>query len=124
LSGLSKAIEALKHGKALLLFPEGSRMKDGALHPARPGLGLISVQGNAHIVPCYISGSNRPGRWMVRRTPVRIWFGPSRHWREVAGTDADLPPGRVLYQRLGERVMQEIAQLKNGQEMSASRGAA
>jgi 1-acyl-sn-glycerol-3-phosphate acyltransferase len=124
LSGLSKAIEAVRRGKVLVLFPEGSRMRDGALHPARPGLGLIAVQADARIVPCYISGSNQPARWLLGRTRVRIWFGPARHWREFAGVDADLAPGRALYQRLGERVMQEIAHLKNEQETSASRGAA
>jgi 1-acyl-sn-glycerol-3-phosphate acyltransferase len=124
LSGLSRAIAALKAGGGLLLFPEGSRMRDGELHPPRPGVGLMAVQADVPIVPCYISGSNRPRSWWTRSVRARIWFGAARPWRELAGSDADAPPGRLLYQRVGEGVMREIAALKSGQQRSASRGAA
>ena len=98
-------------------------MQDGELHPARPGLGLMAVQADARIVPCYISGSSEPRRWMFRRAPVRIWFGTARDWRDFAGAEKDLAPGRALYQKIGDAVMREIAALKN-EQMSASRGAA
>jgi len=124
MSGLSRAMATLKRGEALLMFPEGSRMRDGELHPARPGVGMMAVHADVPVVPCYISGSNRPRRWLMRRARVRIWFGPAYHWRDLAGEDATLPPGRALYQRVGEAVMREVAVLKTGQETSASRGAA
>jgi len=123
LSGLTRAMETLKRGGALLMFPEGSRMRDGELHPARPGVGLIAVQADVPIVPCYISGSNRPRRWLYRGTRVRIWFGVPRHWRELVGGDSE-EAGRMLYQRVGDTLMREIAALKSDQQSSASRGAA
>src|SRR5262245_29102686 len=49
MSGLSRAIDVLKRGEGLLLFPEGSRMKDGELHPARPGVGMMSVHADVPI---------------------------------------------------------------------------
>jgi 1-acyl-sn-glycerol-3-phosphate acyltransferase len=124
LSGLSRAIEALKRGGALLLFPEGGRMRDGELHPARPGLGMLAVSADVPIAPCYISGSNRPGQWWTRGAQVRIAFGPARDWRDYAGRETDLTPGRALYQRIGEAVMHDIAELRSAQRQSASRGAA
>lgn len=123
-SGLSRAVGVVRDGGAMLLFPEGSRMRDGALHPARPGVGMISVQTDVPVVTCYISGSSRPGRWLTRGTRVRIRFGPARHWRDLAGARADEPPGRALYQAVGDAVMREIAVLKMEQEKEASRGAA
>ena len=99
-------------------------MRDGALHPARPGVGLLSVQGDVPIAPCYISGTGSARRWMTRRARARIWLGAARHWREWAGPDQDPAPGRALYQRIGQEVMREIAALKSGQEITASRGAA
>ena len=124
LSGMSRAIERLESGGALLMFPEGSRMRDGELHPARPGVGMMAVHADVHIVPCVISGSNRPGKWWYRGVRPRIWFGGARPWRELAGEGADLAPGRALYQRVADAVMREIATLKSGQMASASRAAA
>ncbi len=124
MSGLSKAMEVLRGGKALIMFPEGSRMRDGQLHPARPGVGMLAVGTDALIVPCYISGSDRPGSWITRRSKLRVWFGPARSWKDLAGPEADLTPGRALYQGVGDGVMREIALLRAGQLTSASRGAA
>ena len=124
MSGLSKAIEVLRGGKALIMFPEGSRMRDGQLHPARPGVGMLAVGTDALIVPCYISGSDRPGRWITRRSKLRVWFGPARSWKDLAGPESDLTPGRALYQRIGDGLMREIAVLRAGQLNSVSRGAA
>ncbi len=123
LTGLARAIEKLKSGGALLMFPEGSRMRDGELHAARPGVGLLAVQTDARIVPCYISGSDKPSAWVWRRRRVRISFGDVRTWREMAG-EGDDEPGRALYYRIGQSLMKEIAALKGAQENSASRGAA
>ena len=124
MTGLARAMDVLKRGGTLLMFPEGSRMKDGELHPARPGVGMMAVSADVPIAPCYVSGSNQPKRWLTRRARVRIWFGAPRSWRELAGPDAELTPGRPLYQRLGDAIMREIAALKSDQEQSASRGAA
>ena len=123
LQGLTRAIDALRRGAAVLLFPEGSRMRDGELHPARPGVGLMAVNAEVPIAPCFISGSNRPGRWWHRGARVRIRFGKARDWRDYAGPESDLTPGRPLYQRIGARVMEDIARLRD-QERSASPGAA
>jgi 1-acyl-sn-glycerol-3-phosphate acyltransferase len=124
LSGMSRAMEKLRGGAGLLMFPEGTRMKDGELHPARPGVGMLAVNADVPILPCYISGSNRPRSWWTRRTRVRIWFGPPRHWKDLAGPETDSTPGRALYQSIGDAVMREIAILKTGQETAATYGAA
>ena len=124
LSGMSRAMDTIRNGKALLMFPEGSRMRDGELHPGRPGVGLLAVSADVPILPCYISGSNRPRRWWWRGTRVRISFGPPRHWKDLIDPETDLTVGRALYQSVSEGVMREIAILKTGQETSASLGAA
>jgi 1-acyl-sn-glycerol-3-phosphate acyltransferase len=124
LSGMSRAIEVLKRGEALLMFPEGSRMRDGELHPARPGVGMMAVSAGVPIVPCYISGSNRQREWLTRKTRVRISYGVARTWQELAGPETDPTPGRALYQKVSDAVMQEIGVLRTGQMTEASRGAA
>jgi 1-acyl-sn-glycerol-3-phosphate acyltransferase len=123
LSGLSRAMEVLQRGGALLLFPEGSRMRDGELHVARPGVGLLASNADVPVVPCHISGSGRPRKWWTRRERVRIRFGEARAWRDLAGDSATLPAGRARYQSIGEAVMREIAALRDA-EQTALRGVA
>ncbi len=124
LTGLTRAIDVLKAGHALIVFPEGSRMRDGKLHPARPGVGMMAVNADAQIVPCFISGSDRPKQWLSRRGTLRVSFGPVGSWRDFAGAVADEPRGRALYQGVADGVMREIARLKEQQLNSASRGTA
>lgn len=124
LSGLARARDVLRAGRALIMFPEGTRRRDGELHEARPGVGILAVSSDARVVPVYISGSNQPAKWLFRMGCVRVWFGPPRTWRELAGPDAELAPGRALYQSVGNGVMREIAALKASQLNSVTRGAA
>ncbi len=124
LTGMARAMDVLKRGEALLVFPEGTRSRDGELHPARPGIGMLACASDATIVPAYISGSDRPNGWLTRRTRVRVWFGVARPWKDFVSPEADLTPGRALYQAVGDAVMREIAVLRTGQMTSASRGAA
>jgi 1-acyl-sn-glycerol-3-phosphate acyltransferase len=124
LSGMTKAIAVLQRREGLLVFPEGTRSPDGELRAARPGVGMLAVHGDAVILPCSIIGTNRPGRWLLRRSRVRVWFGQARHWKDYLEPEADLAPGRALYQAVGDAVMREVAVLRTGQMTSASRGAA
>lgn len=124
LSGLSKAMVVLRAGGALLMFPEGTRIRDGRLHAARPGVGMLAVATDARIVPAYVSGSNRPSRWFFRLGRLRVSFGPARTWRELAGPEAGHPPGRALYQGVGAGLMREIAALRDEVSDPASRGTA
>ena len=118
LAGLSRALDVLKKGGCLLLFPEGSRMKDGELHPPRPGVGLLATGADVPVLPCFISGSNQPGKWWRRGARVRIRFGPARDWRDYAGDLAAEPPGRALYTAVGQGVMREIARLRDAETMA------
>ena len=111
-AGMARAMEVLHKGRAMIMFPEGTRSRDGNLLPARPGVGLMSVNTNALIVPCYLSGSDQPGKWLLRQVRLRVLFGRARTWQELAGEKAGLEPGRELYQSVGDGVMREIAALK------------
>jgi 1-acyl-sn-glycerol-3-phosphate acyltransferase len=124
LSGLHRAMECLKAGNALIVFPEGSRMRDGELHPGRPGVGMLAVNTDAMILPCFISGSDRPNQWIWKRGTLGVSFGPARTWRDYAGGAAGETAGRALYQSVADGVMRDIAALKAQRLKRASRGAA
>jgi 1-acyl-sn-glycerol-3-phosphate acyltransferase len=124
LSGLAKATDVLRAGRSLILFPEGTRQRDGELRAARPGLGMLAVGSDALIVPTCIMGSNRPGKWLFRQSKLRVDFAPPRTWRELAAEAAGLEPGRALYEGVGAGTMREIAALKTRQLNEAARGTA
>jgi 1-acyl-sn-glycerol-3-phosphate acyltransferase len=124
LSGLAKATDVLRAGRSLILFPEGTRQRDGELRAARPGLGMLAVGSDALIVPTCIMGSDRPGKWLFRQSKLRVDFAPPRTWRELATEAAGLEPGRALYEGVGAGTMREIAALKARQLNEAARGTA
>ena len=108
-SALKSLIRVLKTGNAALVFPEGSRTLDGNLQPAEPGLGLLIAKTLAPVVPMRIFGAHEalPRGGGLRFVPITIVIG-----KPIFFTAADLsPPGKDLYKRLSQRVMNAIAAL-------------
>lgn len=56
LSAIKTALTYLKKGKAIGIFPEGTRSKTGKLQKAEPGVALLAIKGNAPVVPVGIKG--------------------------------------------------------------------
>ena len=110
--GLTRAMEVLRARRALLVFPEGTRARDGELREARPGVGMLAVATDARILPVYVDQSHRPREWMLRRVRLRVTFGTPRTWQELAGPEVSGEPSRALYQAIGDGVMRDIAALK------------
>jgi 1-acyl-sn-glycerol-3-phosphate acyltransferase len=91
------AIERLKSGHVVGLFPEGG-IRDGAHSllegaPLRPGAATLAHIAGVPIVPCVIVGSDRlysAKRWLpLRRTPIWIAFGnPIPHSPELPKLEA------------------------------------
>jgi 1-acyl-sn-glycerol-3-phosphate acyltransferase len=109
-SALKSLIRVLKHGNAALVFPEGSRTVDGNLQAAEPGLGLVIAKTLAPVVPMRIFGAHEalPRGGGLRFVPITIVIG-----EPIFFTAADLDsPGKALYQRLSQRVMDAIAALR------------
>jgi 1-acyl-sn-glycerol-3-phosphate acyltransferase len=109
-SALKALIRVLTAGNAALVFPEGSRTVDGSLQPAEPGLGLVIAKTLAPVVPMRIFGAHEAlprGRGGLHFVPITIVIG-----EPICFTAADLgPPGKDLYKRLSQRVMDAIAAL-------------
>lgn len=57
LAGLKQALACLKAGEAVLVFPEGTRSPDGAIHPFHKGFRMLAVRSGAVIIPTAIEGA-------------------------------------------------------------------
>jgi 1-acyl-sn-glycerol-3-phosphate acyltransferase len=57
LSTIRTALDLLKQGNKVVVFPEGTRSEDGNLQPLRSGVAFLAHQSQCPIIPCYVSGS-------------------------------------------------------------------
>jgi len=86
----------LSEGAVYVLFPEGTRTRDGRMLPFKTGLGRLVAGTGVPVVPCHLSGTFRalpPGAHLPRGRKIRLRIGPpmrfdslsdDRHgWREA-----------------------------------------
>lgn len=75
---LTRALEILEQGGLLLMFPEGTRQTDDAIHDFFPGAGMIALRSGAPVVPLAMDGTQRmfPPGGGVRHTKLRTAIGP------------------------------------------------
>ncbi len=57
MSAMRKSIDALKRGRRLMIFPEGSRTPDGEIDEFKPGTMLLIKRARPVIVPVAIEGA-------------------------------------------------------------------
>ena len=80
-SAVEMALEALRRGEAVAIFPEGTRSEDGRFHPekVRSGAAVLALRSRAPVVPAGIWGTcyalPKGAKW-IRPRPVGVRFGP------------------------------------------------
>ena len=75
---LKIAAAFLKQGKQVVIFPEGTRSKDGNLLPFKVGVGTLAVEAGVPLVPVYIKGTHQVmprGACMFRRGTISVTIG-------------------------------------------------
>lgn len=74
LETIDKTVEACKNGGTLLIFPEGTREKEGKLLPPKSGLFVIAAQAAADVVPVRILYDTPDGK-MRLFCKVKVVYG-------------------------------------------------
>ena len=70
LAGIKRSVEMLRQGKAIGIFPQGTRVRTGE-GDVREGVALLASLGKAPVVPARISGSDRA----LRLHQIKVAFG-------------------------------------------------
>jgi 1-acyl-sn-glycerol-3-phosphate acyltransferase len=76
---IKEAVERLQEGRALNIYPEGSRTETGEIGPMEKGVALVIRKAKVPVVPVAIDGSFeawRKGTKIFRPHPIRLLFGP------------------------------------------------
>ena len=71
---IDRTVEACKNGRTLLIFPEGTREKEGKLLPPKSGLFVIAAGAGVDVVPCRILYDTPDGK-MHLFCKVRVIYG-------------------------------------------------
>lgn len=101
ITAIKTAIKYLKDGRKVLMFPEGTRSKDGTLGQAKTGAAMLAVKTGVPVLPVYLP-------------PVKKLFRPTT---AVIGEPyypftGEGKAGADEYQAMADEMMKKIGALK------------
>jgi len=103
-------LEVLDEGRALGIFPEGTRSPDGRLYKFRTGVARMAIRSGAAVVPVGLVGTRDvqpPDTRRWHRAPVEVHFGAARTFGHLADQERS---ARVL-REVTDTVRQDIQRL-------------
>jgi len=107
LKAVYRSMRALKTG-TLVLFPEGTRSRDGRIRRGRPGAGLVILGNRPTVLPVTIAGMDEVlpiGRRLPRiGKRIYVYIGKPIDYREFH----DEPRSKETAQRIVDRVMERL----------------
>jgi 1-acyl-sn-glycerol-3-phosphate acyltransferase len=115
--GLKAILDRLIAGGGIILFPEGTRTKDGKLQPARSGIGLTVIKSEAPVVPVRVFGTFEcySKKWKFHK-PIRlaVKYGKPMMFEKLRAEakTCDKQRLKVIYQEVADEIMAEIAKLE------------
>ena len=80
------AEEVVNQGSNLLIYPEGTRARDGQLAPFKPALGYLSLHCRVPILPVYLGGTYEAlpvGSVMPKERSLYVRIGQPIHFEEL-----------------------------------------
>lgn len=116
LGAVREAIRRLKDGRIVLVFPEGTRTRDGSIAALHAGVIVMAQRARVPILPMVIDGAYEawPRRQMFPSPhPIRVIYGEPIPADEVRRSDPEALAG-VLHRRM-------IALQKEVREMRTTR---
>lgn len=111
---IDKSVERLEMGENLLIFPEGTRSKDGKVHKGHSGAAVVAARTGKPIVPVGVIFGDKLGF----RTKITIKYGTPimpQDYVEISDT-----PSTRQTVKLKKRYMSDIKLLVEGETEESS----
>jgi 1-acyl-sn-glycerol-3-phosphate acyltransferase len=116
---IKECIERLKKGEILIMYPEGTRSKDGKIHEGKPGIAKIYLETGVPILPVAIKGNFEImpiGKVFPKlKKIVKINVGKPLEFKEELEISKNLncqsSEYKEICQRITQKVMEEIKKL-------------
>lgn len=97
---IRRAVELLKGGAVLGVFPEGTRSKDGKPGKPRPGVGFLARESGAAVAVARVMNTDK----LLRFQPLEVRFGEVLRFPQTQG-------GRRECEDFSRQVMDRVASL-------------
>ena len=116
-AGLKAILDRLLAGGAIILFPEGTRTKDGKLQPARSGIGLTVIKSDAVVIPVRTFGTfecyNRKIKFHLPKQ-LAVKYGEPMRFEKLRAEAKNCSKARLkeIYQEVADEIMAMIAKLE------------
>lgn len=115
--GLKAILDRLLAGGAIILFPEGTRTRDGKLQPARSGIGLTVIKSTAPVVPVRVFGTFEAlgrNKRFPRPSRVAVKYGQPMFFEQLRAEARTCTKQRLkeIYQQVADELMAAIAKLE------------
>jgi 1-acyl-sn-glycerol-3-phosphate acyltransferase len=96
---METALELLRRGQVVVIFPEGTRIRNGSLARPKRGVGRLALESGAPVIPIAITGSEKARRgWRIRPVKVHMRCGAPLTFPRVEG------PSHFLAGEVTERI--------------------
>ena len=119
---LREAIEVVRSGRVVLIFPEGGRQADGVLKDFKPLIGKLVLETKIDVLPMYLWGSHDvlpKGSFMPRGRKVGAKIGPVVPFEELVRLSEGSKPSAAA-RTIAQVLHTAVRELRDGSALDLS----
>ncbi len=112
LSVIHRIFRLVDENKAFVIFPEGTRSRNGEMQRGKPGAGLIAWKTKVKVVPVLVQGTFKAlpaGAKFIYPAKIKIFIGKPLVLDEFYSQTAS----KELYQKITDKMMSAIKALEH-----------